>query len=123
VKRLTRDIDLADARDLLERAPRASLAYAQAAGPCALPIAFVWRHDRYFVGLPAPTDLQADQEVVLLIDEGMHFFDLRAVYLRGRVKPVDPPLNAPADQAWFEVLPTKVVAWDYGTLHEVTGEG
>ena len=123
MKHITRDIDPVEAQDLLERVPRASLAWANDSGPCALPIAFVWRDGRYLVGLPATIGLQVDQEVVLLIDEGMQFFDLRAIYLRGRVKPIDTPANASADRVWFEVIPIKTVAWDYGTLHEVRDEG
>ena len=123
MKHITRDIDPVDAQDLLERVPRASLAFAGDRGPCAQPIAFVWRDGRYLIGLPATTSLQVDQEVVLLIDEGMQFFDLRAIYIRGRVKPVDAPASAPASRAWFEVIPLKSVAWDYGTLHEVSDEG
>ena len=119
---VTRDIDPIEAQDLLERVPRASLAFADANGPCALPIAFVWLAGRYFVGLSTPIDLRGDQEVVLLVDEGLYFFDLRAIYIRGNVKPVEPPLNAPADCVWFEVIPIKTVAWDYGTLHEVQDE-
>lgn len=119
MKHITRDIDPVDAQDLLQHPPRASLAYAGDSGPCALPIAFVWRDGRYLVGLPAPIDLQVDQEVVLLVDAGVRFFDLRAIYIRGRVRPIDSPAKTPADRAWFEVLPTKIAAWDYGTLREV----
>ncbi|CAG0930042.1 hypothetical protein PLCT1_01249 [Planctomycetaceae bacterium] len=123
MKHITRDIDPIEAQDLLERVPRASLAWANDSGPCAQPIAFVWRDGRYLVGLLTTIGLQVDQEVVLLIDEGVQFFDLRAIYLRGRVRPIDPPANASADRAWFEVIPIKTVAWDYGTLHEVHNEG
>ncbi len=121
MKHITRDIDPVDAHDLLERVPRASLAFAGEQGPCAQPIDLAWRAGRYFVGLattanPTPT---ADQEVVLLVDDGAQFFDLRAIYIRGTVKPIDPPVNVPTDRIWFEVLPLKTVAWDYGTLREV----
>jgi hypothetical protein len=125
MKHITRDIDPAEAHDLLEQAPRVSLTFASDHGPHALPIAFVWRDGRYLVGLAEATDLQPaiDQEVVLLVDEGVHFFDLRAIYIRGRVKPTAAPADAPAGRAWFEVSPLKIVAWDYGTLHEVSDEG
>ena len=119
MKHITREIDPIKAQDLLERVPRASLAFTGDDGPCALPIAFVWRDGRYLVGLPATIGLQFDQEVVLLVDEGVQFFDLRAIYLRGSVRPIDPPANVAADRAWFEVIPIKTVAWDYGTLREV----
>lgn len=123
MKRITRDIDPVDAHDLLERVPRACLAFASDDGPHAQPIAFAWRDGRYLIGIPA-ADLQpiVDQEVVLLVDEGVQFFDLRAIYIRGRVKPAEAPNAASAGRIWFEVIPLKTVAWDYGTLHEVTDE-
>ncbi len=124
MKRVTRDIDPVDAQDLLERVPRASLAWACDHGPYAQPIAFVWHDGRYLAGIPAESDLRpsADQEVVLLVDEGVYFFDLRAIYIRGRVQPAETPNGAPAGRTWFEVIPLKTVAWDYGTLREVQDE-
>ena len=124
MKRITRDIDPVDAQHLLERVPRASLAFASDHGPHAQPIAFVWQNGRYLAGLPETDIYQptSDQEVVLLIDEGVQFFDLRAIYIRGRVKPTEAPAGVPAGRAWFEVIPLKTVAWDYGTLREVKDE-
>ena len=123
MKPVTRNIDPASARDLLERAPRACIAFAHPDGPQAQPVALIWREQRCLVGFPAAATRRPGpaQEVVLLVDEGVQFFDLRAIYIRGQVQPVDPP-DAPAGQAWFEVLPLKTVAWDYGTLHEVVDE-
>jgi hypothetical protein len=125
MKHITRDIDPVDAQDLLERVPRASLAFASNDGPFSQSINLVWLDDRYFVGIPATANLRPaiDQEVVLLVDEGIYFFDLRAIYIRGRVKPAAAPRGAPAGRAWFEVIPFKTVAWDYGTLREVSDEG
>ena len=89
MKRITRDTNPVDAQDLLERVPRASLAFAINAGPYAQPIVLVWLDGRYLVGISETANLQptVDQEVVLLIDEGVYFFDLRAIYIRGRVTP------------------------------------
>ena len=122
VKHITRNIDPADAQDLLERVPRACLAFSGDDGPYALPIAFVWHDGRYFAGIPEEANLPPaiDQEVVLLIDEGVQFFDLRAIYIRGRVKPSEAPRDAPTGSAWLEVIPLKTVAWDYGTLREAS---
>ncbi len=58
-REMTRNIDPADAHDLLERVPRASLAFAGAHGPYAQPIAFVWRDGRYFAGIPATANRQS----------------------------------------------------------------
>ncbi len=125
MKHITRDIDPVDAQDLLERVPRACISFASNDGPYAQPIAFVWRDGRYLAGIPETANLQpaVDQEVVFLVDEGVQFFDLRAIYIRGRVKPVEAPEGAPAGRTWFEVIPLKTVAWDYGTLREVKDEG
>ena len=125
MKRVTRNIDLGSARDLLERVPRACLCFASDHGPQAQPIVLVWHDGRYLAGLPQEAEQRPNsgQEVVLLIDEGVHFFDLRALYIRGQVKPADAPSEAPANCTWVEVVPLKTVAWDYGTLREVRDEG
>ena len=126
MKRVTRNIDPGSARDLLERVPRACLCFASDHGPQAQPIVFVWYDGRYLAGLPEDADRQpgSGQEVVLLIDEGIYFFDLRALYIRGQVKPAETPKGAPTDgRTWVEVVPLKTVAWDYGTLREVKDEG
>lgn len=124
MKQVTRNIDPDHARDLLKRVPRACLTYADDHGPLAQPIVFVWRDGRYLTGIPEDAKLHPDpnQEVVLLIDEGIYFFDLRAIYIRGRVRTAETPLSAPAGYRWFEVMPLKAVAWDYGTLREVSDE-
>lgn len=120
MKQVTRDIDPMYARDLLERAPRASISFASDDGPEAQPVAMLWRNDRYLVGIPVDAGRPyPGQEVVLLIDEGRYFFDLRAIYIRCQIKPSDVPEGAPADCTWFEAMPLKTVAWDYGKLREV----
>ena len=124
MKRVTRNIDPGSARDLLERVPRACLSFASDHGPQAQPIVLVWHDGRYLAGIPLDTDPLpgSGQEVVLLIDEGISFFDLRAIYIRGQVKQASAPRGAPASRTWFEVIPLKTVAWDYGTLREVRDE-
>jgi len=125
MKRVTRNIDPDCARDLLERVPRACIAFACDHGPQAQPIVLVWHDGRYLVGISQHADRKPgpSQEVVLLIDEGVHYFDLRALYIRGQVKQASAPPEAPAaDCTWLEVVPLKTVAWDYGTLREVRDE-
>ena len=125
MKQVTRNIDPDSARDLLERVPRACLCFASDNGSQAQPIVLVWQDGRYLVGLLEDADHQpgSGQEVVLLIDEGVHFFDLRALYIRGQVKQSSAPREAPAaDCTWVEVVPLKTVAWDYGMLREVSDE-
>ena len=124
MKRVTRNIDPEGARDLLERVPRACVAFASDHRPQAQPVVLVWHDGHYMAGLPEDADRRpgSSDEVVLLIDEGVHFFDLRAIYIRGRVKPAEAPGGAPIGHIWFEVVPLKTVAWDYGTLREVRDE-
>ena len=54
----------------------------------------------------------------MLIDDGTHYFDLRAIYVRGMVTATAAPPGAPAGYRWFEVAPETAVAWDYGQLRE-----
>ena len=56
MKQITRNIDLSAAHDLLERVPRACIAFAHNDGPKAQPVALVWRDNRYFIGLPEAAD-------------------------------------------------------------------
>jgi hypothetical protein len=124
MKRITRDIDLMHNRDLLERVPHACLSFAYEHRPQAQPVVLLWQDSRYLVGIPEHADHRpdAEQEVVLLVDDGVYFFDLRAIYIRGQAKPIATPRGAPADLTWYEVVPLKTVAWDYGTLREVKDE-
>jgi hypothetical protein len=124
MKQVNRDIDPSRAQDLLEGAARACLCFATNHGPQAQPIVLIWQDGRYLAGLPLDGDCQPSpgQEVVLLIDEGVHFFDLRALYIRGRLEPAQTPRDAPNGYTWVEVVPLKTVAWDYGTLREVKDE-
>ena len=120
MKAVIRDIDPAEARDLLERVPRACLAFATEQGPQAQPAALVVRDSLYYAGISENAGARPDpgQEVVLLVDEGVHYFDLRAIYIRGHAQPAETPMGAPARRAWFVVVPLKTVAWDYGRMRE-----
>jgi len=118
---VTRDIDPADARDLLERPARACLAFAGPAGPQAQPVTLTMRDGRYFVAIPESTGVRPEpgQEVVLLVDDGVHYFDLRAIYVRGHAQPAQAPASVRPALAWLEVVPVKTVAWDYGAMRAV----
>ena len=121
MKLVTRDVDPASMRDLLERVPRACLSFASEHGPLTQPVGLIWQEDCYLVSIPKEAEYQpfSSQEVVLLVDEGVYYFDLRAIYIRGQVKNVEAFPDAPAGRKWFEVVPIKIVAWDYGTLRDV----
>lgn len=124
VKRISLNIDPAEARDLLECFPRASLAFVSDDGPRAEPATLLFKEGRYLVGMPArtPSHLAVDQEVVLLVDDGVQFFDLRAVYIRGHIQLPEDMDGLAADLYWFEVRPTRTVAWDYARIREVDDE-
>jgi len=121
MKLVTRDVDPDSTRDLLERVPRACLSFASNLGPRTQPVGLLWHEGRYLVSIPGEAEYQplSGQEVVLLVDEGIYYFDLRAIYIRGQVKTTEAPPDSPAGRKWFEVVPIKTVAWDYGTLREV----
>jgi hypothetical protein len=124
LKRITLNVDPVEARDLLERVPRACVAFAGEEGPEAELATVLFRDDRYLVGMPPSTasHLTAHQEVVLLIDDGVQFFDLRAVYIRGHVQPQRGVEGLAAEFVWFDVQPTRTVAWDYARMREVDDE-
>jgi hypothetical protein len=124
LRRVTRNIDPERAADLVDGTARACICFAGQDGPDARPIVLRQRAGRYLAGGGAllAGSLRPGQEVVVLADEGIHWFDLRAVYIRGRVRPGGVPGDASVGSAWFEVVPIKVVAWDYGQLREEPNE-
>ena len=124
MKQVIRNIDPAEARDLLERVPRACIAFADEYGPQAQPIQLRWNEPQCLIGIPQSASRlpSLDQEVVLLVDEGVQYFDLRAIYIRGIIQAVPPPTTAASDHSWFALIPSKTIAWDYGTMREVDDE-
>ena len=68
MKRISLNIDPAEARDLLERVPRACMAFTGDDGPRAEPVTVRFQDDRYLVGMPssAASQLSFHEEVVLL---------------------------------------------------------
>jgi hypothetical protein len=116
---VSRDIDVERAGDLLISPPRACLAATTIDGPWTAPVQLRWIDGRYEVGVATgwlPMTLDG-VEAVLLVDEGIHWFELRAVYVRGWLRPVVAPSEP--STAWFELEPSRQVAWDYGQLREV----
>jgi hypothetical protein len=124
VKRITLNIDPAKARDLLERVPRACIAFTADQGPQTEPVTVGVRDGRYLVGMPssAASPPIVDQEVVLIVDDGSNFFDLRAIYQRGHVQTLGEVETPAGDFFWFALQPTRTVAWDYGRFREVDDE-
>lgn len=117
MKRVTRAVQPEDLRPLLERPPRATLAFVQGGRIQVQPVAFRYEEGRYLVGLRRMMERPAGR-VKLLIDDGFWYFDLRGLWIRGRLTLTDGPTNAEAAYAWFELTPEKTAAWHYGSMRE-----
>jgi hypothetical protein len=124
MRRITLNVDPAEARDLLERVPRACVAFATDEGPRVEPVTVAFKDDRYLVGMPscAARHLRDHGEVVLLVDDGVQFFDLRAIYVRGHARASGGKQDPAGEHFWFAVEPTRTVAWDYARIRAVDDE-
>jgi hypothetical protein len=119
VRRITRDVDPAAVRDLLDHPPRASVAFVDGGG-AVLPARAHLDGDRRLFAVAADAAPPLDRcEVVLVIDDGWYWFQLRGVSVRGIAHRVDPPTDAEAAPlAWYAVDARRVLAWDYGAVRE-----
>lgn len=112
---VTRDVDPSAVWDLVERPPRATLAFVAADVADAVPVATRFVDGVHLVGVPpaGPTDLDG-REVVLVIDAGPYWFQLRGLSVRGTAR------RAPAagDLVWFAIEARRVLAWDYGRIRD-----
>jgi len=123
VVQVTQRVSLADVDDLLVRPPRAALAFAGPSGPECIPVV-VRRHEGIHLGA-RPDAIRATgvpERVALVVDDGRHWFELRAAVWQGTIAAVDDDLDAAADEdglIWFVLDPRRVAAWDCGRLHEV----
>ena len=133
MKRVTRDVEVADVADLLDGRHRGCVAFVTGVGPQVLPVVVTCEGARYVAAVdeshgPLPDEgaevVLPDEgaEVVLLADDGVRWFELRAVYVRGRAGAGGGPANRDAGRRVIAVEPAKIVAWDYGTLREADDE-
>lgn len=113
---ITRASTPADLAPLLVHPPRATLAFVRDGHVEVLPVAFVYDAGRYLVGLPSSE--APSGRVRLLVDDGPWYFDLRGVWVRGRLASTNAPAGAVAAPAWFELEPEKTAAWHYGRMRE-----
>lgn len=125
---VTRDVEPGSMPDLLDGGHRTCLAWATDAGPTIVPAAA--RFSSGFDGTPTSgrTYVETGEalpsvacEAVALVDDGVWWFDLRAVYVRGMLRPADATdhegLGGGRSGASAAVIePTKVTAWHYGRL-------
>ena len=122
MRRISNAVDPEKMRDLLERVPRACIAFNSAGIVEVVPVAFRFQAGRYWIGMsgesgPAPAP---DGPVKLLIDEGMYYFDMRGIWIRGRALfSEERPEGGSAELSWLQLVPEKFVAWDFGAMREV----
>jgi len=110
----TNRVPFEDAADLVPSA-RACLAFVVDGRPRVEPVVVRHEDSRFLVGVAETSELGSDVgEVSLVIDEGVLFFDLRAISVRGRPDPLGG--QAGSDLEWFVLHPSKLTCWDYGRL-------
>jgi hypothetical protein len=122
--RVTQRVDPTHVADLLERPPRAAIAFARDATVEPVPVSYRRSDGRSWLGVSRETlpGEQLPERATLLLDDGRYWFELRAVTLRGRLTAAtQPPPGGDGRLLWLEFVPDHVVAWDYGTLHEESG--
>jgi hypothetical protein len=115
--RVIRDVDPAALSDLRDCPPRASVAFVDGGAVDVVPARARCSPDAYQFGVSA--DIAPDlthREVVLVIDDGPYWFQLRGLSVRGVAERV---ALADADGlAWYAIKPGRLLAWDYGTIRE-----
>jgi hypothetical protein len=119
--RVTRDVEPSALRDLIDDPPRATVAFIDRDAVELLPAQVGTRRGVQLFGLVAAgsPDLEG-REVVLLMDGGSYWFELRGVSMRGSAAPVDPPEGKALGRLrWYAIVPRRVLAWDYVSIREV----
>jgi hypothetical protein len=117
MKRMTRAVAVAELRDLVERPPRAMLAFVSDGRIEALAVLFRYEAGHYLLRLPPGLEAPVGR-VKLLVDDGPWYFDLRGLWARGALVACAPPTGARLGEPWFELQAEKVAAWHYGRMRE-----
>ena len=114
---ITRAATLDDSADLLARVPHANLAFATPAGIDATPVAFRYFDGHYWIGLPRGEETPTlGTHAMLLIDDGVFYFDLRGVRVRGTLRDAATPPALDNRLRWLDLEPLKINAWHYGSM-------
>ena len=107
--------------DLVARPPRAAITFVQGACVEAIPVALRREGERIWIGVDPgvlPTS-ETSVPVVVLVDDGRYWFELRAITWRGHLVPgAAPATGLPTELRWFEFLAESSVSWDFGMLRE-----
>lgn len=113
----TNRIQFDEAADLLSDPSRACIGFVSEGHPRVEPAIVSYQRGRFLIETTSPAFLRADTtEVVLVVDDGVLFFDLRAVYVRGAAESLEQPNDGTVR---FVIAPTNVSCWDYGRLRVV----
>ncbi len=120
VRRVTREVDPAAVRDLLDRPPRATVAFVVGGAADLVPARARADGDRHLFAVAAEAAPALDgAEVVLIVDDGPYWFQLRGVSVRGVARSIDGPPDAQtAEVAWYAIDTQRLLAWDYGAVRE-----
>ena len=114
---ITRAATLTDLDELLDRVPHANLAFEAADGIEAIPVGFRRIDGRLWVGLPSTHGRPSvGSQVMLLIDDGWYYFELRGLRVRGILRDTPAPRILRRALRWLELAPIKVNAWNYGSM-------
>lgn len=118
--RVTRDVELSAVGDLLQHPPRATVAFVERGAVDVLPARARCSADTYRFGVTANVAPDLDRrEVVLVIDDGPYWFELRGISVRGVAERSEPPDAAESRSlTWYTIRPRRVLAWDYGAIRE-----
>lgn len=119
-KQITRAVRPEDLPGMLERPPRANVAFARDGTVEVVPAAFRFVEGRYVFGVqdggPEP-----DDSVSLVVDDGRYYNELRGFRVQGIAAAAELPSGAPTGLRWLEAVADKVVAWHYGRMRERAG--
>jgi len=115
---VTRDVDPSSLQDLREGPPRATVAFVDRDEAIVLPVRARYRADTYGFGVPGDLALE-NREVVLVIDDGPYWFDLRGISVRGVARRLERAEPGETDAlAWYAIEPRRILAWDYAAMRE-----
>lgn len=85
-----------------------------------LPVRARCRADTHRFGvLPeVATDFE-NREVVLVMDDGLYWFELRGISIRGRAGRIDRTQPGATDAlAWYAIEPRRILTWDDRAIRE-----
>jgi hypothetical protein len=118
-RRVTRDVEVSAVRDLLDHPPRATVAFVEGEAVTLLPVRARHRTGAYQFGIPAGRAGNLDtREVVLVVDDGRYWFELRGVSVRGVAARIEPPEDTADRLEWYAITPRRVLAWDYAAIRK-----